>query len=180
MKVAFVAWDECSLEDVSDALITLRESDCAVRTLTLGGQSVITNSGLTIQADGCLETVNARDYGLLVMPSGGVTPNLVEDPRLQRFVRQLNGQHNAWLSASGASTAILAAAGLLGGVKFTGPKRLLEEYAEYFRYSAWVDEDVCVDGNVITTNGHTHRLFARTLCVRLNLPTASLDILDEI
>jgi transcriptional regulator GlxA family with amidase domain len=175
VKVAFVAWENCSLEEMTRVLRQLRNAGCPVRTLTLDGGSVQTDCGLRLVSDGGLEHVNPRDFQLLLLPHGGVCPAVVEDHRLQRFIRQLNSAPDAWLAASGSASAILAAAGQLGGLQFTGPREVVAQFEPYFTYSVFTDKEVCVDGNVITSSGGAPEEFARIVCRQLGMDDASYN-----
>jgi putative intracellular protease/amidase len=164
VKVAFVAWENCSLEEVIRVLRDLRTAGCPIRTLTFEGAPVRTDCGLQLLPDGGLEHVNPRDFQLLLLPHGGVCDAVLEDHRLQRFIRQFNGSPDAWLAASGSACAVLAAAGELGGIQFTGPSDAVAQFESYFAHSVFTGKDVCVYGNVITSNGASPAEFARVVC----------------
>jgi putative intracellular protease/amidase len=169
MKVAFIAWENCSIQDVAPLLSSLARAQYAVRTLTIDGLPVTADCGLRLLPDGALETVSPRDFQWLMLPSGGITTALLENPHLHRFIRQFNGQHSAWLAASGDACAILGATGQLGGLKFTGPYDTVQKYASFFTYSAYTGEDVCLDGNVFTAKNNVAHAFAEAICKRIGV-----------
>jgi transcriptional regulator GlxA family with amidase domain len=169
MKVAFIAWENCTIQDVAPVLTALKRAEYAVRTLTIDGLPVTADCGLTLLPYGALGKASPRDFQWLLLPSGGMTTALLENPHLHRFIRQFNGQHNAWLAASGDACVILGATGQLGGLRFTGPSDTVQKYASLFTYSAYTGEDVCLDGNVFTAKNNVGRALAEAICKRIGV-----------
>lgn len=168
MKAAFLAFDECSVWQVALLQMFLRKSGWTMRTLTMDGQSVITDGGLRLVPDGAIERVAPRDYNLLLLAGGRPHPELAEDPRLQRFLRQYDGQRGL-IAACAESVLYVAAAGLLGGLRLTTTAECYREFEPYFHGTLFTAQDVCVDGNIVTSQGRDASTFARAVCTQVGI-----------
>lgn len=168
MKVAFLAFEGSAIWQVTLLQKFLRRAEWTIRTLTLEGQSVTTDSGLHLRPDGALETATPRDFDVVIMAGQDVHREEAEDPRIHRFLRQFAG-HGGLIAASCASSVYLGASGLLGGLRFTSMPHVVREFEDYFSKSIFEDTDVAVDGNIITSKGHAHFEFMMAVCERLGV-----------
>lgn len=155
MKAAFLAFHQCPVWQVALLQMFLHNSGWTIRTLTFGGKDVITDSGLVLKAQGSIETTWPRDYDLVLLPGGELASQTVHNPHLHRFLRQFDG-HPGIVAALSSGVALIAAAGLLGGMRFATDASVVEQYEQYFSQAAWDEQDACLDGNIITGKGQAH------------------------
>lgn len=168
MKAAFVALENCALWQVAMLQKLLYNDGWVWRTITLDGQSVRSDGGIRLAADSAVELASPRDYQLVLFAGGDVTEREAENPALQRFLRQFDGR-GGWIAASCASAVILGATGLLGGRRFTALSHTVDAFPDYFSKSIFVNEDVSIDGNIITAKGHAHLEFATAVAESIGL-----------
>lgn len=171
MRVAFLAFDACALWQVTLLQKFLRDADWRMETLTIGGKEVVSDGGLTIQATETLECAHAADYDLVLMAGGYMTEKLAQHPSVHRFLTESTGI----VAASCASAVIVAAAGLING-PFTTTRTTVERFAPYFANGTFVDEDVCVNGNVITSKGYAHYEFTVAVLEKIGLTSQKAHI----
>lgn len=149
MKAAFVALPGCQVGQVTELLSDLSDYDWSIRTLTLGGQAVSTNCGLRLVADGNLYSTFPRDFRLLLLAGGTLTPQMTTDPGLIRFLRQY-ATTTGVIASIGNGTSLLAAAGLLGGLHVAIDTHCVQAFPEGFVHSIIENKDVTWDGGIIT------------------------------
>ncbi|MDD3642421.1 MAG: DJ-1/PfpI family protein [Candidatus Krumholzibacteria bacterium] len=111
--------------------------------------------------DIALADVDPADVDLLIIP-GGDPAALIGDETLAGLLRDLAGREVP-IAAICGGTALLAAAGLLDGRECTGGGDSiddLDELAAYFKNAIIVDEDVVIDGRIVTATGRAFVEFA--------------------
>ena len=120
--------------------------------------------GQRLAVDNALEELDPASVDLFIVP-GGTPDAVIADGRLGDFLRRLAAAGKTVAGICGGAV-ILAAAGLLDGKRCTGnwtgvgpddPDRPRFAKAEI------VDEDVVVDGNVVTARGVAYLEFALEL-----------------
>jgi transcriptional regulator GlxA family with amidase domain len=150
--VLIVLFDRVQSLDVTGPLEVFAHSDYRVRTASLGGDMVRTNSGLRIVPDGDLRTGGPAP-DLLLVPGG---PGAREsDPELVGWLRQ-HGRRSARLASVCTGTFLLAEAGLLDGRRVTTHWRYCATLAERFPCLRVDPEPIFIrDGNVFTSAGVT-------------------------
>lgn len=115
------------------------------------------------------EALNFQDVEALVIPGGWGDE---QRPELTKLVQKLNNEKKL-LAAICAGPQYLARAGVLEGRKYTttlsheGFKE--KGIADPFPRSTFVNENVVVDGNIITAVGSSFVDFAMELCDRFKL-----------
>ncbi|GLV13495.1 hypothetical protein Heshes_11790 [Alicyclobacillus hesperidum] len=167
-KAAFIALPKCRLHDVSPLLETLALQDWRLRTLTLDGAPCTTAEGLAVCTDGSVEEAVPLDLALCVLPGGLYPAQVWNDIRLHRYVRQFAGR-KGWFAVSGEGSACLAAAGLLGGLRFSAPLSFVESQAPLFRYSIHMTTPISIDGGVVSSDGSDPAGFCQAVFGRLNI-----------
>ncbi len=112
-------------------------------------------SGEKVKVDKIIEEINPEDFDALILIGGPGALEYVDNPVIHQLIRQIVEQKKL-LGAICIAPEILAEAGVLKGKKATvwsssidrSPiKFLTENGAEY------LDQDVVIDGNIITANG---------------------------
>lgn len=168
MKAAFLAFPDCAVWQVAFLQMWLAKSGWVMRTLTLDGEPVRTDGGLKIYPDGKVETAAPRDYNLVLMAGGTIQQQVVENPHLHRFLRQYDG-YKGMIAAASESILYVAGAGLLGGLRFTTSEECYGVHEARFYGCLYTEEQVCVDGNVISCQPDAAREFAQAVCVQLGV-----------
>ncbi len=120
--------------------------------------------------DQLVRDADADSIDLLVIP-GGDPALLVGSQELKRFIEQLLVRNKKVAGICGGA-AVLAGQGFLTGKKCTGLASGVEHgsrYASYFAGSILSDQQVVVDGNIITAQGQAYVEFAVELANQMGL-----------
>jgi len=127
----------------------LRRADLSVTTASLTDENQIKGAhGILIQTDSTLNELSPDEFGAIVLAGGGEgTDNLMQDPHIIKTVQILNEQ-NKYVCAICAAPSILAAAGVLDGLKATCYPTCAETLG-----ASYTDVPVVVDNNIITSQG---------------------------
>lgn len=105
-----------------------------------------------LKTDKNAKEARPEDYSALIIP-GGYAPDLLRrNEDILRFTMDFFRQ-NRPVAAECQGLLILAAANLLDGKKATAKTNVQEEIAKATRFQkvVWQDQDVVVDGNLITS-----------------------------
>jgi len=162
MNAIFLAFPNCAIWQVASLQHALVEAQWTMRTLTLDGQPVQTDGGLTIAADGALKSVFPRDVQLLLLAGGALTDEVIDDPGLHRFLRQFDGGRG-WIAAIGKAWLALSAAGLIGGRHVAVNSAAQLQFGNRLQHALVDDVPVRVDGNIVTAHSDAVDLFAATV-----------------
>lgn len=125
------------------------------------------NQGGEIMPDLTLDNVDLSDYDALVFVGGGGAKEYFEDKAVHEMAKKINSDGKI-LAAICIAPVILAKSGVLFGknatVFPTGAPDIIHKGAHY------TEEDVTVDGNIITANGpKSSRAFGRTIAQMLSV-----------
>jgi len=166
MKAAFLAFESCATWQVDLLLQILRMEGWKIDTLSLSGNPVQTSSGLILQPFTSIAEAKPRDYHFVLMAGGDIDAEALESAQFHRFLRQYDAT-GQYIGASCSSCLYLAHAGLLGGMKFTALEDTVREHEAAFSSASYTNEEVCSDGNYVTSKGHAHCDFAIAVCNRI-------------
>lgn len=111
--------------------------------------------------DKTIEELNTDEIDLLIIP-GGNPESLYDNSKLKEFITELDNK-NKLIAGICGGTELMAAYGLLKGKRCTGDSSGLKSDAKYihlFRDAVITNEDVVVDGNIITSIGQAYVEFA--------------------
>lgn len=128
----------------------LRRGECRVVTAALGEDLQVTgNHEITVLADTLLSDVCDREFDLIALPGGmpGAS-HLRADERLAGMLKA-QAERGSWLAAICAAPMVLAAAGLLDGLRCTSFPGFLNEFPALIQTAALVE----MDGRVVTARG---------------------------
>jgi protease I len=126
----------------------LKEEGAEVQVVGTGAKSYASKHGYPVTADVQAEQVNAPEYDAVVIP-GGFAPDLMRrSPAMVKLVREAFQQgkvvaaicHAGWMPVS---------AGILRGKRATSFFSIKDDLVN--AGATWVDEEVVVDGNLITS-----------------------------
>src|ERR1035438_3671164 len=105
------------------------------------------SSGITIQADATLDTVQGRKFDCIFLPGGPGVRHLRADPRVSRLVRS-QCDAGRWLAAICAAPTVLNDAGVLSGRRYTAHFSVAAELPRLL-----AGERVVADGMILTSRG---------------------------
>jgi protein deglycase len=168
-KVLFVLFPGFEELEAVAPIDLLRRAGADVTLASLSGDTFVAGrSGIAVQTNATLDTIDAGAYDLLVIPGGPGTKHARADGRLASLARTF-ADSNRPVAAICAGPTILADAGLLAGKRFTAHFSTDGELK-----NAISDETVVEDGNVITSRGAgtavafglalVRRLFGQAAC----------------
>ena len=125
----------------------LRRADVEVIVAGLAEGPVQGRSGIRVLPDTTLDTVQAQDLDMIVLPGGlGGTQRLREDPRIQSLLKAL-ASRGKYTTAICAAPTVLSAVGLTRGRTVTSHPSVRQELSEvHYR-----EDRVVVDGPVVTS-----------------------------
>jgi putative intracellular protease/amidase len=149
-----------------------------VKVVTLEEKEIVSVEGLTTKPNLLLKEVNTRDVDLLLIPGGDVR-KIYDSSELNEMLKELNNE-NKIIAAICAAPVKLARAGILDGKSFTVDKPELAAYKNDFKNSVFVDENVVVDGNIITAKPNGYLDFAIEIGKKFHIFENEEDIDETI
>ena len=148
-KIAVLVADLYQEMEVWYPLLRFRED--GAETVAVGaeaGKSYASKKGYPVVADKSLAQVSAADFDALIVPGGWAHDTLRQDERVLNLVREMDkaGKIVAAICHAGW---VLCSAGVLRGRKATCFKAIKDDLTNAGAH--YVDEEVVVDGNLITS-----------------------------
>jgi len=125
--------------------------------------------GLACQPTRTLDEVVIEDYSCIILPGMINIAPALHDEKLISFLRSLN-QQEILIAAISSAPILLAKAGLLKDMKFTGG--IWQNFFDYFEFlprENFKAKAVLQDKNIITAVGFAHQEFARKVLLSLGL-----------
>src|SRR3989338_239457 len=104
--------------------------------------------GWPMKTDGKIESYNADDFDAVIIPGGWAPDYMRRNPAMVNFVREMNGQGKI-IAAICHAGWMLASSGACKGRKVTSFFAIKDDMKN--AGAEWVDEEVVVDGNIITS-----------------------------
>jgi 4-methyl-5(b-hydroxyethyl)-thiazole monophosphate biosynthesis len=127
----------------------LRRADIVLKTVSINESKKVTGDhGLTIETDLTMDEVSNEEVSTIILPGGGGTQNLEKSESLTALLEDAF-KNNKNLFAICAAPSIFGKLGFLVDKKATcypGFEQYLEGYKK-------CDQDVCIDGNIVTSRG---------------------------
>ncbi len=142
--------------EIAPLLLLLKER-VSFHTFSVDEKVVTSCCGLRVESDKLLAEIEPSDVDLLVIPGG--EPKVYKDRHdIQEFLQIIN-MNKRPIAAICGGPEFLAQAGLLSGLKIAHGHN--PEYAtQVFKDSIITEEDVIVEGNIITARGQAYVEFA--------------------
>jgi deglycase len=127
----------------------LKEEGAEVHVVGAGGaKSYTSKHGYPVNVDRQAEQVNAVEYDAVVIP-GGFAPDMMRrSPAMVKLVREAH-EHGKLVAAICHAGWMPVSAGILKGKRATSFFSIKDDVAN--AGATWVDEEVVVDGNLITS-----------------------------
>lgn len=120
--------------------------------------------------DKMINELNPNDIDLFIIP-GGNPSYLYDNSKLKDFIKSID-ENNKIIAGICGGTELMAAYGLLDYKKCTGDSDGLKsdaDYIQFFKNSTILNEDIVVDGNIITSTGQAFIEFAFKLADIMNI-----------
>ena len=130
--------------------------------------------------DKTIDELNPDDIDLFIIPGGDPSP-LYNNSLLQDFIKSLNLK-NKYIAGICGGTELMAKCGILDNKKCTGDSSGIKEDANYiylFKNANIINDDVVVDGNIITSIGQAYIEFAIELGKIMNVYKNDDEILTD-
>jgi protease I len=148
-RVAILAENMYQEMELWVPLYRLREEGAEVKVIGAGGaKSYTSKHGYPVSVDAQAEAVSAVEFDAVIVP-GGYAPDMMRrhEPMV-RLVREA-AQQGKVVAAICHAGWMLASAGILKGRKATSFFAIKDDVAN--AGASWVDQEVVVDGNLITS-----------------------------
>ncbi|MFW9844887.1 MAG: DJ-1/PfpI family protein [Candidatus Thorarchaeota archaeon] len=156
MKTYVFLYDGFADFEIAPLLLFLREK---TEVITFSFEKGVQRSEeqLSVVVDQSIVDVNPEDVDLLIIPGGDPEPHK-ERTDFHDFLRQVH-KHGTIIAAICGGPGFLAHAGLLKGLRIAHGYSP-EDAIRVFEGSEITDEDVIVEGNIITARGQAFAEFA--------------------
>jgi protease I len=151
-KVAFLladGFEDSEMKNPYDAIVE-NGNDPVIISLKKGDELKGKKGTITYTSHLAASEAKADDYEAVIIPGGQSPSKLREDPAVIEFVRRAH-ERGIPISAICHGPQVLAKAGLLRGKTLTGYPGIEAEIRE--AGGNFVDREVVVDGNLITSRG---------------------------
>lgn len=148
-RIAVLAADQYQEMEVWYPLLRFRED--GAETLAVGaeaGKTYTSKKGYPVIADVSIADVRAENFDAVVIPGGWAPDSLRQDERMLKFVREMDKAGKVVAAICHAGW-VLCSADILDGRKATCFKAIKDDMVH--AGAKYVDEEVVVDGNLITS-----------------------------
>jgi deglycase len=148
-KIAVLVADQYQELEVWYPLLRFREDDA--ETVAVGaeaGKTYQSKKGYPVVADRSIADVRAEDFDAVVIPGGWAPDYLRQDPRMVKFVQDINAAGKVVAAICHAGW-MLCSADIVRGKKATCYQAIKDDMIH--AGAKYVDEEVAVDGNLITS-----------------------------
>jgi len=148
-RIAVLVADQYQELEVWYPLLRFREE--GAQTVAVGAEAgavYTSKKGYPVVADESLGEVSATDFDAVVIPGGWAPDSLRQDERVLRLVREMDRAGKVVAAICHAGW-VLCSAGVVRGRKATCFKAIKDDMIH--AGARYVDEEVAVDGNLITS-----------------------------
>ncbi|MFE8701977.1 DJ-1/PfpI family protein [Cytobacillus sp. FJAT-54145] len=166
MKIHVLVYDQFANFEVM-LVGWMKSNNVELETVSLEQDYVTNVEGFKVLADKRLAEVNPNEVELLLIP-GGNTPSILGNENLKQFIKEVNANGNV-IGAICYGPTLLGEAGILENKQFTTSVGSDEELFAIFKGGQFTNDDVTVDGNIITAKGNAYVEFALEVCKKMEL-----------
>ena len=147
-RVAVLIEDEYQLQEFNYPFYRLKEEGADVKVVGTSRAKAFTSHGYTVQADLASTEAKAENFDAVVVPGGYAPDKMRIDADLVAFVRAV---HDAGKPVAAICHAgwMLASAKIVAGRRVTSVRNVKDDMEA--AGAIWSDEEVVVDGNLITS-----------------------------
>lgn len=169
-KVLCVIYPNFSLYEIASLTSTLALSfDITIDYVASDHSMVVSEDGLPCLPTKTLDQVRIEEYSCVILPGMVNIGPALQDEKLILFLKSLDEQ-DVLIAAISSAPLLLAKAGLLNNMKFTGG--IWQNFFDYFEFlprENFKAKAVLQDKNIITAIGFAHLEFARKVILGLGL-----------
>jgi len=168
MKIAVFYYDGFSEFEVVLACLFFKERNLI--SIALENREYRSEGRQRFCVDQVIKDVDLDSLDLLIIPGGEPAP-LVDNLELKNFVEGLVARNKKVAGICGGAS-LLAGLGVLKGRRCTGMSSGMDPdvpSSQYFAESTFLEEQVVVDGNIITAQGQAYVEFAIELARQVDL-----------
>jgi protease I len=172
-RVAVIATDGFEEAELTEPVKALKEAGASVDVVSLKKEDIQAfrhhDKSITVPVDRTLDEINASEYDGLVLPGGALNADTIRvEPKLQSFLQDFNSAGKPMAVICHAPWELVSA-GLAQGRTMTSYYTIQDDIRN--AGANWVDREVVVDGNLITSrqpddipafNREMLNLFSRT------------------
>jgi protease I len=154
-RVAVVVGDGFEESELTEPAKTLREAGAKVEIISQKREPIQAfkhhQPTIKVDVDSTLDEARPEEYDALLLPGGALNAdNLRTDPKVQQFVKQIDEQGKPMAVICHAPW-VLVSAGLAKGRTLTSWPTITDDLRN--AGAQWVDCEVVVDGNLVTSRG---------------------------
>jgi protease I len=152
-RVAVIATDGFEQAELTEPVKALKEAGAAVDVIAPKGGEIQAfqhhDKGITVPVDRTLDGVSPNDYDAVVLPGGALNADAIRvNPALQSFLRQFQSDDKPMAVICHAPWELISA-GIARGRTLTSYHTIQDDLRN--AGATWVDQEVCVDGNLVTS-----------------------------
>lgn len=157
VRVAAIATDGVEQVELTEPAKALRDAGARVDVISPQGEKIQgfnhTDKANTISADRSLEDISPNEYDAVLLPGGAVNADFVRAlPKQKEFLRAMDRDGKPFAVICHAPWELISA-GIAQGRKMTSYHTIQDDVRNAGAY--WVDEEVVVDGNLVTSRKPT-------------------------
>lgn len=156
MKTFVLIYDGFRQFEVVLVCYFMKASQSEIITVALDERDISSFEGFHTQPHKLLSEVHADEVDLFVIP-GGDPKTIYNTPILNTFLTELH-EKGTYIAAICGAPVHLAKAGILNGRQFT--TSVIKEHQDDFKGGVLKDENVVIDGNIITAKPNAYVDFA--------------------
>lgn len=171
-RVAVIATDGVEESELTEPVKTLKEAGARVDVISPKGKDIQAfhhhDKTKMIPVDRSLEDIRAEEYDAVVLPGGALNADFLRVvPKQQQFLKEMHDDGKPFAVICHAPWELVSA-GLARGHRMTSYHTIQDDIRN--AGAEWVDEEVVVDGNLVTSrqpgdlpafNREMIRVFAR-------------------
>lgn len=153
MKVAVMLADGFEEIEALTVVDILRRSNIKCDMISIKNEIVEGTHDVVIKSDKNIKEINKQEYTMIVLPGGlPGADNLRDCEELINWIREFATDNSKYIAAICAAPQVLAKAGIVDNKRVTSYPA--DEFRNILSSSNYVDnENVVVDGNIITSRG---------------------------
>jgi protease I len=154
-RVATLATDGVEESELTKPVEALREAGAKVEIISQNHKPIQAfkhhQPTIEIEVDRTLAQADPEDYDAVLLPGGALNADAIRvDAKAQEFVRRMNEEHKPMAVICHAPW-LLVSAGVTRGRTLTSWPTIVDDIRN--AGARWVDREVVVDGNLVTSRG---------------------------
>jgi protease I len=149
LRVAVLATDQFEDAELTEPVKALREAGATVDVISPKSGTITGKKGTQVQVDSDITEVRPEEYGAVILPGGtGNADKMRMNMDVQAFIKGMDAKGAPFGVICHAPWELISA-GLARGKTMTSYYTLQDDVRN--AGATWVDEEVVVDGNLVTS-----------------------------